>query len=116
MHWARGGSMRFTRRSGCRPRGLGACAAGWQLRVRWEASGGDGSERTLRVDWRESAVRGMSHSDTPAGSGYGRELVERALPYQLGARTTYAVEADGIHCTIEVAVPDEYVAMEKVDG
>jgi two-component system CheB/CheR fusion protein len=87
-----------------------------QLRVRWEVSGGDGSERRLRVDWRESAVRDMSRSDTPAGSGYGRELIERALPYQLGARTTYAIEPDGIHCTIEVAVPDEQVAMEKVDG
>lgn len=87
-----------------------------QLRVRWEVSRGDGGERMLRVDWRETGISGISQTDVPAGSGYGRELIERALPYQLGARTTYAIEPDGVHCTIEVAVPDEHVPMEKVDG
>lgn len=38
------------------------------------------------------------------GSGAGRELIERALPYQLGARTTYAIHADGVHCTIALPV------------
>ena len=41
------------------------------------------------------------------GGGYGRELIERALPYQLGARTSYAFEADGVHCTIVLPVPPE---------
>jgi len=33
-------------------------------------------------------------------SGYGRELIERALPYQLGAETRFQLEADGVQCTI----------------
>ena len=35
-----------------------------------------------------------------AGAGNGRRLIEEALPYQFGARTTFAIEPDGVHCTI----------------
>jgi hypothetical protein len=31
-------------------------------------------------------------------------LIERALPYQLNARTTYELGADGVHCTIAVPI------------
>jgi hypothetical protein len=41
-----------------------------------------------------------------AGSGYGRELIERALPYQLEARTHYELAGDGVHCTITVPLAD----------
>ena len=27
-------------------------------------------------------------------------LIEDALPYQFGAQTTFAIERDGVHCTI----------------
>jgi hypothetical protein len=27
-------------------------------------------------------------------------LIERVLPYQFDAQTTFVMEADGIHCTI----------------
>jgi hypothetical protein len=49
----------------------------------------------------------------PAGSGpapargYGRELIERALPYQLRAQTTLAFTADGVRCTITVPIIPE---------
>ena len=35
-----------------------------------------------------------------AGAGNGRRLIEEALPYQFGARTTFAIEPDGAHCAI----------------
>jgi hypothetical protein len=38
----------------------------------------------------------------PHGSGQGRELIERVLPYQFDAQTTFAMEADGVHCTISL--------------
>ena len=71
-----------------------------------------GEERRLVVDWRESGVSGMPDAAAPArGGGYGRELIERALPYQLGARTWYQFNDDGVHCIIDLAVPaDEHVA------
>jgi PAS domain S-box-containing protein len=78
------------------------------LSIQWELQDIDGKKRRLRVEWKESGVKNMAADDAPPrGGGYGRELIERALPYQLGARTTYALGENGVFCTIEVAVPDE---------
>ncbi len=47
----------------------------------------------------------MPEAGAPArGGGYGRELIERALPYQLHARTTYELGRDGVRCTITVPI------------
>ncbi|HEX8303147.1 PAS domain-containing protein [Sphingomonas sp.] len=87
------------------------------LRVEWGLKDEGAAERALWIDWRESGVADIPGADEgPRGGGYGRELIERALPYQLGARTSYAFEADGVHCTIEVAVPSEDIQMEKSDA
>ena len=32
--------------------------------------------------------------------GYGRELIEQALPYQLNARVVYQLTPQGVRCTI----------------
>ncbi|MFC0199373.1 PAS domain-containing protein [Paracoccus rhizosphaerae] len=58
----------------------------------------------LHIDWRESGVEMPPDGTAPAGSGQGRELIERALPYQLRAETTYALTPDGVHCTIALPV------------
>jgi two-component system CheB/CheR fusion protein len=69
------------------------------LTVRWrqEISAEDGKP-WLHLDWKESGVEMPPEVDT----GKGRELIEQALPYQFGARTTFALEADGVHCTISL--------------
>jgi PAS domain S-box-containing protein len=87
------------------------------LRVEWGGRPRDGDQQTLWIDWRETGVTDIAAGDaSPRGSGYGRELLERALPYQLGARTHYAFEPDGVHCTIEIEVPLESGSVEKADG
>ena len=50
----------------------------------------------------------MVEAAKPPGAGSGRRLIEDALPYQFGARTTFAIEPDGVHCTIALplAGPD----------
>jgi PAS domain S-box-containing protein len=58
----------------------------------------------LHIDWRETDVVMTSESGAAPRSGQGRELIERALPYQLGADTTYTLRPDGVHCTISVPV------------
>ena len=40
------------------------------------------------------------------GTGQGRELIEQALPYQLGARTTYTHGPEGVRCTISIPVSE----------
>ncbi|WP_198379327.1 sensor histidine kinase [Roseomonas sp. KE2513] len=58
----------------------------------------------LKVEWRESGVR-MPQDPAPSrDGGYGRELIERALPYQLGACTSFTLGPDGVRCTIELPV------------
>ena len=77
-----------------------------RLEIRWHvrpAPWEPGGEPWLHVDWRERGVR-VAAGEGASASGAGRELIERALPYQLGARTTYAIHADGVHCTIALPV------------
>jgi PAS domain S-box-containing protein len=76
-----------------------------RLDVTWHVKETPAGKRRLRIEWRESGVRNMPDPAAPArGSGYGRELIERALPYQLRAETTYVLGKDGVHCSIEVEV------------
>ena len=79
---------------------------GGHLNVRWEIVANGNDKDQLHVDWRETGVTDLpAPGDKPRGGGYGRELIERALPYQMGARTSFAFTGDGVHCTIRVDVP-----------
>ena len=40
----------------------------------------------------------------PPRRGYGRELIERALPYQLSAETSYELTSDGVRCMIALPI------------
>ena len=73
------------------------------LFVSWRVEPASGADPPrLHVEWRESGVT-MPEAGAPArGGGYGRELIERALPYQLKAKTTYEMGLDGVRCTIAV--------------
>lgn len=75
-----------------------------RLAVTWKLVDGDGSHRHLFIDWHETGVVMPDASVPPKRTGYGRELIERALPYQLEAETGYTFSADGIRCTILLPV------------
>lgn len=88
-----------------------------RLEIRWHVEyPGPEDGPWLHVDWREHGVRMPSRDDQPQGGGSGRELIERALPYQLGARTTYVMEADGIHCTIALPVSERTIRQKDTDA
>lgn len=72
--------------------------------------------RWLRVDWRESGVEMPPPDAAPRGGGMGRELIERALPYQLRAKTSFVLGADGVHCTIALPVSDKGAARGDAHG
>jgi two-component sensor histidine kinase len=55
--------------------------------------------RALMLEWRES---GLASRVPPEDFELGRELLDRALPYQFGARTSLEVEADGLRCNVEL--------------
>lgn len=70
-----------------------------RLAIRWSVLADAGPDR-LRLDWTETGVAPADRSGTRMG--YGRELIERALPYSLGARTGFSLESDGLRCFIEL--------------
>ena len=65
----------------------------------------------LHVDWRESGVE-VPPDAKQRGAGQGRELIERALPYQLGATTTFELGPDGVHCTMSFPVSETNLPSE----
>jgi two-component sensor histidine kinase len=74
------------------------------LTVRWwEETSEESGKPWLHLDWKES---GVEMTPLCAGTGHGRELIERALPYQFDAQTTFVLEADGVHCTISLPVSE----------
>jgi two-component sensor histidine kinase len=76
----------------------GALQKSGRLEVVWELRENDG-DRRVRLEWRESNV---PLSGPPGRKGYGRELIERALPYQLNAVTNFELAADGVRCSVEI--------------
>ena len=66
----------------------------------------------LHVDWSESGVTMATPNSGLQGAGQGRQLIERALPYQLGAKTTYVMGPDGVRCSIAVPVSARTTAEE----
>jgi two-component system CheB/CheR fusion protein len=68
------------------------------LKIGWRVRAENGPP-WIFVDWKESGVK-TAELNGPTGAGNGRRLIEDALPYQFGARTSFAIEPDGVHCTI----------------
>jgi PAS domain S-box-containing protein len=78
----------------------GAFAAeGGELLVHWTVEE-RGQKPWIVLVWKETGV--PLPEQVPARRGYGRELIERALQYQLGAETQLTFEPDGVRCAISV--------------
>ena len=73
------------------------------LYVRWAVheDKADGSP-WLAIEWREDNIIVARELQSPATTGYGRELIESALPYSLGARTSYELAGTSLLCTIDM--------------
>ncbi len=85
-----------------------------RLAITWRLERREDSRKPwLHIDWRESNVAMPSLNDAPTGTGQGRELIERALPYQLRAKTSYKLGPDGVHCTISIPVSASAVEVEE---
>jgi two-component sensor histidine kinase len=80
-----------------------------KLFIRWRLSRDRDQRCWIEVDWRESGVQ-TCPSCSPLKKGFGCELIEKALPYQLEARTSLEFTADGVHCTIAFPVSDTQLA------
>jgi PAS domain S-box-containing protein len=78
-----------------------------KLEVTWELKAKKPTPE-IALEWRESGVS-MPEGGSPKRKGYGSELIERALPYQLRAKTQLDFGPDGVRCAILVPVPAELI-------
>ena len=83
----------------------GALSQNGGLNIRWSAAAENGSP-WINIDWKETGVDTGRSAVRKPGGGSGRRLIEEALPYQFGARTTFAIEPDGLHCTIALPLSE----------
>jgi two-component sensor histidine kinase len=85
------------------------------LHVRWWREQDENGSPWILVDWKESGVEPAQTAGEPRRAGNGRQLIENALSYQFGARTSFAIDPDGVHCTI--ALPLSGARTEEIqDG
>lgn len=63
-----------------------------------------GAEPRLSLSWIETGVPVMDAN--PRRHGFGRELIERGLPYELDAATSLEFAPGGVRCTIELAIDE----------
>lgn len=70
---------------------LAGPSAGGRLEIEWTVRAGE-----IALYWIESGVPIVSSE--PLESGFGQEYIEQALPYQLGATTSFEIVPGGMRC------------------
>jgi len=68
-----------------------------------------------RLHWRwcESGVG--TASPAPQRRGFGQELIERVLPYELSARTTLTFAPGGVRCEIDLPLNERTASLSAAD-
>lgn len=73
------------------------------LAIRWSVNVDYGGTSRLAFSWEEQGVPAMSVE--PGREGFGTELITRALPYRLGAETSFELRPGGLRCLIDLPLP-----------
>ncbi|WP_342165466.1 CheR family methyltransferase [Methylobacterium sp. SD21] len=74
-----------------------------QLSVTWWTHDSDGQGPRLTLEWVETGIdRQHAAAGAALRNGYGRELIENALPYALDATTRYELGEAEVRCLIEL--------------
>ena len=83
----------------------GRLVVGWRI-----MNTSDG--RRLALEWQE---HGVALREKPARTGFGRRLIERGLPYDLGAITSLEFGPDGVRCTMELPLGPRVIALNATE-
>jgi PAS domain S-box-containing protein len=75
-----------------------------RLRIAWQLEQ-RGKAPRLALSWVEENVRRVGAP--PDRKGFGRELIEHALPYSHGAETRYELDETGLRCSIALPLATE---------
>lgn len=77
-----------------------------RLTVTWRTYAENGRMR-LALRWNETGIAGRRDAQASERRGYGRELIEKALPYALDARTLYELGETALHCSIDLPLTEQ---------
>jgi two-component system CheB/CheR fusion protein len=77
-----------------------------RIDVKWSVDGGAAGPN-LTFTWREAGV--SLDGAAPRRRGFGTELLERTLAYELGARAKLSYEPTGLSCTIDIPLTERIV-------
>ncbi|SKA26900.1 HWE histidine kinase domain-containing protein [Consotaella salsifontis] len=80
------------------------------IAIRWSV-GGEAPLRRLVLEWKESGVRGPPPREPR--EGFGTELLDRTLDYQLGAKVERRFEPNGLRCRIEMPLTERIIAENR---
>ena len=78
-----------------------------RLSVTWSMLEAPEASPCIKLVWVEQGPALSNFSQAAMKGGYGRQLIERALPYTLGAKTKYELNESGVLCEIEIPVEKE---------
>jgi hypothetical protein len=68
--------------------------------VRWDIVDKQGAQ-WLTFDWKESGAPARPVSDKPRRVGFGSELIEGPIPYELNGHGKVRIEKGGAQCHLE---------------
>jgi two-component system CheB/CheR fusion protein len=71
------------------------------LSVEWREMKSNAGKR-LSLEWIEAGLDLERELEGPMVRGFGRQLIEEALPYSHGAKTTFELRKTGLRCTIDL--------------
>lgn len=80
------------------------------IRVSWRIMAAADNPR-LAFEWVETGVPVIDQE--PARNGFGRELIERGLPYELNANTALEFRQGGVRCVMELPLDDKVIVRQE---
>jgi two-component sensor histidine kinase len=83
-----------------------------QIGINWSI---DHNATPPRMHWRWSESGVGTAVPAPRRRGFGQELIERVLPYELGARTALTFAPGGVRCEIDLPLNERTAAFSDAD-
>lgn len=73
-----------------------------RLSINWRCFRDDKGDPQLAFEWCESGLHLGNPSLDKSRKGFGRHLIEDALPYQLDATTHFELRQEGVRCCVDL--------------
>jgi PAS domain S-box-containing protein len=90
---------------------FGALASGGRIEIVWTVET-TAEGRHLDWCWMET---GTAAAGSAAGGGFGRDLIERGVPYQLGGKSRFEITHDGVCCILQVPLTENVGKLRLAD-